>query len=251
MLALGAFILFGGRWARGHVNYITAVDDHPITCWTCHVYTQKDNFIAKVMNETYVSPYKLDISKDGNTLYVVGQESNELVVVDVASGKVKEKIPVGLRPHTVTLSLDGLSAFVSNQWADNIYHIDLESYEIMDTLVGGSGPADLVISPDGKHLWCVNSYSNNISIFDLETLQERRRLKAGNNPVSAAMTPDGSEVYVSSRRSVEVPHMTHPLTEMTVSGTKYQRVSERLMFQDAYIMETVDVTPSGDHPRFP
>jgi YVTN family beta-propeller protein len=246
VLALGAFILFGGRWARGHVNYITAVDDHPLTCWTCHVYTQKDNFIAKVMNETYVSPYKLDISKDGSTLYVVGQESNELVVVDVVSGKVLEKIPVGLRPHTVTLSPDGESAFVSNQWADNIYLIDLTTNRVLDTLVGGSGPADLVISPDGKNLWCVNSYSNNISIFDLETMQERRRLKAGNNPVSAAMTPDGSEVYVSSRRSVEVPHMTHPLTEMTVSGTKYQRVSDRLMFQDAYIMETVDVTPSGD-----
>jgi YVTN family beta-propeller protein len=246
VLALGAFILFGGRWARGHVNYITAVDDHPITCWTCHVYTQKDNLIARVMNETYVSPYKLDISKDGSTLYVVGQESNELLVVDVASGKVLEKIPVGLRPHTVTLNLDGQSAFVSNQWADNIYQVDLGSYQVIDTLVSGSGPSDLVISPDGKHLWCVNSYSNNISIFDLETLQERRRLKAGNNPVSAAMTPDGSEVYVSSRRSVEVPHMTHPLTEMTVSGTKYQRVSKRLMFQDAYIMETVEVTPSGD-----
>jgi len=92
----------------------------------------------------------------------------------------------------------------------------------------------------------VNSYSNNISVFDLETLKEKRRLVAGNNPVSAAITPDGSEVYVSSRRSVMVPHMTHPLTEMTVSGTKYQRVKDRRMFQDAYIMETVEVTPSGD-----
>lgn len=246
VLALGAIWIFGGRWARGHVNYITAVDDHPLTCWTCHVYTQKDNFIAKMMNETYVSPYKMDITVDGQLLYVIGQESNELVVVDAPSGKVLEKIPVGLKPHTVILSPDGQSAYVSNQWADNIYRIDLDSHQVTDTLMGGSGPAGMVISPDGRHLWCVNSYSNDISIFDLENLQERRRLKAGNNPVSAAMTPDGSEVYVSSRRTIPKPHMTHPLTEMTVSGTKYQRVSERRLFQDAYIMESVDVTPSGD-----
>ena len=246
VLALAAFLLFGGRWARGHVNYITAADDHPLTCWTCHVYTQQDNLIARMINETYVSPYKLDISEDGSTLYVVGQESNEIIVVDAPSGEVLDKIPVGLRPHTIILSPDKQSAFVSNQWAENIYRIDLETHQVVDTLSGGSGPAGLVISPDGKYLWCVNSYSNNISIFDLETLQERRRLKAGNNPVSAAMTPDGSEVYVSSRRSVDVPHMTHPLTEMTISGTRYQRVSERKMFKDAYIMETVDVTPSGD-----
>jgi YVTN family beta-propeller protein len=158
VLVIGAVLIFGRPWARGHVNYMTAADDHPLTCWTCHVYTQKDNFIAKLMHKTYVSPYKLDISQDGGTLYVVGQESNELVLVDTEDGKVKQKIPVGLKPHTVTLSPDGGSAYVSNQWADNIFRIDLESSKVVDTLMGGSGPAGMVISPDGKHLWCVNSY---------------------------------------------------------------------------------------------
>ena len=239
-------VIFGGPWARGHVNHITAVDDHPLACWRCHVYTQKDNFVAKLMNETYVSPYKLDISGDGRTLYVVGQESDELVVVDVESEKVLEKIEVGYRPHSVVLNRENTHAFVSNQWADNIYSIDLESNEVVDTLRGGSGPAGMLISPDGKHLWCVNSYSNDLSVFDLETFRERRRLMMGNNPVSVAMTPDGSEVYVSSRRSVEVPHMTHPMTELTVTDARYQRVSDRKLFRDAYIMETVQVTPSGD-----
>jgi len=245
-LVVAAILIFGGRWARGHVNYMTAVEDHPRTCWTCHVYTQKDNFIAKLMHETYVSPYTLTLAKDGNTLYVVGQESNEIVVVDPSTDKVLDKIKVGERPHTMVLDRDGKTAYVSNQWADNIYHLDLESREIIDTLTGGAGPAGLVLSPEGDFLWCVNSYSSDISVFDLETRQERRRLKAGSNPVSAAMAPDGSEVYVSSRRSIPVPHMTSPLTEMTVLGSKYQRVSERLMFKDAYIMENVRVTPSGD-----
>ncbi len=239
-------VIFGGPWARGHVNHITAVDDHPIACWRCHVYTQKDNVVAKLMNETYVSPYKLDISGDGRTLYVVGQESDELVVVDVESEKVLEKIAVGYRPHSVVVDRANTFAYVSNQWADHIFRIELESNEVVDTLRGGSGPAGMLISPDGKHLWCVNSYSNDLSVFDLETLRERRRLMMGNNPVSVAMTPDGSEVYVSSRRSVEVPHMTHPMTELTVTDARYQRVSDRKLFRDAYIMETVQVTPSGD-----
>jgi len=246
ILVLASVIIFGGRWARGHVNYITAPEDHPRTCWTCHVYTQQDNIIAKIINETYVSPYKMDISRDGNTLYVIGQESNELVLVDAHEGTVLEKIPVGLKPHTVSLSPDGQMAYVSNQWADNIYLIDLESHRVVDTLVGGAGPAGMLISQDGKQLWSVNSYSNNISVFNLENMQERRRLKAGNNPVSIAISPDESEIYVSSRRSVDVPHMTHPLTELTVTDAKYQRVKDRRMFKDAYIMETVDVTPSGD-----
>ena len=239
-------LLMGHKAARTHVNWVTAVDDHPYTCWTCHVYTQKDNFIAKVMSETYVSPYTLTLSSDGSRLYVVGQESNQLVVVDAEAGKVLEKIGVGERPHTIALSPDGLSAYVSNQWADNIYRIDLMESRITDTLSGGSGPAGMVIDPAGDNLYVVNSYSSDISIFDLENQREKRRLKAGNNPVSAAMAPDGSEVYVTSRRSIPVPHMTSPITEMTVTGTKYQRVSDRKMWKDAYIMESVAVTPTGD-----
>ncbi len=246
VLVVSAVLIFGGRWARGHVNYMTAVEDHPRTCWTCHIYTQKDNFIAKVMNETYVSPYNLTISEDGNTLYVVGQESNEIVMVDPVRERVIDKIQVGERPHTIVLSKDGQTAYVSNQWADNIYLIDLENKQIFDTLTGGAGPAGVVLSPEEDYLWCVNSYSSDISVFDLNTHKEQRRLKAGNNPVSAAMSPDGSEVYVSSRRSVPVPHMTSPITEMTVIGTKYQRVTDRKMWKDAYIMENVRITPSGD-----
>ena len=244
VVAIG--LLMGHRAARAHVDWITAVDDHPYTCWTCHVYTQKDNFIAKVMNETYVSPYNLTLSSDGSRLYVVGQESNQIVVVDPLAGKVLEKIEVGDRPHTLALSPDGQSAYVSNQWADNIYRIDLEDSRITDTLAGGSGPAGMVVGKEGIYLYVVNSYSSDISIFDLENQREKRRLKAGNNPVSAAMAPDGSEVYVSSRRSIPVPHMTSPITEMTITGTKYQRVSDRKMWKDAYIMENVAVTPSGD-----
>ncbi|MEZ5070860.1 MAG: beta-propeller fold lactonase family protein [Bacteroidales bacterium] len=247
IVLVGAGLTVGRKAARAHVNYMTATEDHPLTCWTCHIYTQKDNFIARMMNETYVSPYNLAVSDDGNRLFVIGQESNELVVVDASSRKVLEKIAVGDKPHSVVLDESRQAMYVTNQWADNLYRIDLGTLEVTDTLTGGAGPAGMVITPDGKHLYVVNSYSNDISVFDLETLQERRRLTAGNNPAAAAVAPDGSEVYVTSRRALlGGPHMTQPITEMTVAGGKYQRVNDRKMFTNAYIMENVEVTPSGD-----
>ncbi len=244
ILAVGAVL--GHKRARVHVNYITAVDDHPITCWTCHIYTQKDNFIASMLNEVYISPYNISLSPDGEKLYVVGQESNQLLVVDPVESKVLKKIEVGNMPHSVEVNQDHNTAYVSNQWADNVYVIDLEEGRVKDTLAGGSGPAGMAISPDQAFLYVVNSYSSDISIFDLNSLKEKRRLKAGNNPVSAAVAPDGSDVYVSSRRSLEVPYGSPPVTEMTVTHSRNQRVSERLMFENAYIMENVAVTPSGD-----
>lgn len=243
---LGVGLILGGKSARKHVNYITEVDDHPLACWSCHLYTQKDNFLANMINETYVSPYNLALSPRGERLYVVGQESNQLLVVDPSEGRVVETIAVGNKPHSVVISNDHQFAFVSNQWSDNVFVIDLDQGRVSDTLVGGNGPAGLALSPEGRFLYVVNSYSSDISIFDLGKAAEIRRLRAGNNPVSATFTPDGSEVYVSSRRSVPVPYGTPPVTEMTVTQTRYQRVSERLMFENAYIMENVAVTPGGD-----
>ncbi len=99
VLAFG--IMLGKKKARAHVNYKTAVDDHPLTCWTCHIYTQKDNFIARMMNETYISPYNLAISGDGNSLYVIGQESKQLLVVNTPSLKERPTVPVTAMVITV------------------------------------------------------------------------------------------------------------------------------------------------------
>ncbi len=246
VLLVGFGLTKGHKIARAHVNERTATEDHPLACWRCHLYTDKDNVIGKMLKKTYVSPYNLAVSSDGSTLYVVGQESNELLVVDAVEEKLKAKIPVGTKPHSVVLDPGGTGVYVSNQWADNVYHIDLESMAVTDTLKPGSGPSGMALSPDGRYLYVVNSYSSDMSIFDMETQLEKRRLRMGNNPVSVDVAPDGSEVFVSSRRSLPVEHMTEPITEMTVTQGRNQRVSERKMFKNAYIMENVKVTPSGD-----
>ncbi len=232
--------------ARQHVNYMTAVEDHPLNCISCHMYTQTDGIISKLINETYLSPYNLTVSPDGKKLYVIAQESNELLIVDTKTNEVTDKIEVGERPHSVTISKDGNTAFVSNQWADNLYEIDLSSLKIIDTLKTASGPAEILFSPDEKFLYVVDSYSSEVSIIDLQTKTELKRLMAGNNPVAEAFSPDGSQVYVTSRRTLPMPYGTPPMTELTVIDAVTQRVKDRKVFKSAYIMENVAFTPSGD-----
>jgi YVTN family beta-propeller protein len=247
MLVLGLLIIIPGKkWARQHVNYITAVEDHPLNCLSCHMYTQKEGLIAKAINADYLSPFNMAISPDGRTLYVVAQEANALLVVDIDSEKVLDKIAVGERPHSVVLKRDGKTAYVSNQWSDNIYEIDLPLAEVVDTLQTGSGPAGLVLSHDERFLIVVDSYSSEVSFIDLQSGSEIRRLMAGNNPVQVDISPKGDLLYVSSRRTLPKPYQTPPLTEMTVIDAGRQRVRERKIFENAYMMENVAFTPSGD-----
>ena len=234
------------RFAREHVNYMTATNDHPLKCTSCHLHMASRGPVYNLVNKTYISPYNLAVSPDGSKLYVVGQEANVLLVVDAAKGKVTDKIPVGKRPHTVVVTQDGKSAYVSNQWDDNVYHIDLTTLRITDTLPTGNGPAGMVLSKDGKYLYVVDSYSNEVSIFDLQTGREKRRLLAGINPTGASISPTGKWVYITSRRVLPRPYRKPLSTEVTVIDAVHQRVKERKKIRDAYLMENAAFTPSGD-----
>jgi len=244
---LGLVVFFPGRkWARGHVNYMTAVDDHPLNCFSCHAYTQKSGFISKLVNRKYLSPFNLAVSKDGNRLYVVAQESDALLVVDAANHKVLNKIGVGRLPHSVVLSADGQKAYVSNEWADNVSVIDLASSKVVDTLNTGNGPAGLSLSADGKFLYVIDSYSSNISVIDVNTGEERKRFDAGNNPTGTELSPDGKTLLVTSRRSLIAPYGESIKTELTIVDESTQRITERRNIESAYLMENAAFTPTGD-----
>ncbi len=163
------------RMVRTHVNEKTAVEDHPLNCISCHLYTRKSGIMAKLINADYLSPFNLVVSKDGKKLYVVAEEGNALLIVDAEKGKVLSEIAVGQHPHSVVLDEEEKKAYVSNQWSDNVMVIDLFRRVVTDTLNAGSGPAGITLSQDGHFLYVVNSYTSNISIIDVTSGEEKEK----------------------------------------------------------------------------
>ncbi|HQG78593.1 MAG TPA: beta-propeller fold lactonase family protein [Bacteroidales bacterium] len=239
------------RWARAHVNYQTAVEDHPLNCLSCHLYTQKTGLISKLINADYYSPFNLALSNDGKRLYVVAEESNTLLVVDTEKRKVTNKIKVGYRPHTVILDKDEKYGYVSNQWEDNIYVIDLGNNIVIDTLDTGNGPAGIALSSDGKFIYAVNSYTNDISVIDLSSGKEWKRLAAGNNPTGIGMSPDGRRLLVTSRRANLVPYGDPVVCELTVIDEDTKMVIDRQDMNSAYMLENIAFTPDGELALIP
>jgi YVTN family beta-propeller protein len=247
LTVLGLIVIFPGRkWARTHVNYKTAVEDHPLNCFSCHLHNQKSGLIFNLVNRKYLSPINLAVSKGGDRLYVVAQEDNSLLVVDLSKNKVLKKIGVGNLPHSVILSNNEQRAYVSNQWSDDISVIDLTTFKVVDTLKTGNGPAGMSLSADNKYLYVVDSYSSNISVLDLISGEERKRFDAGNNPTGTQLSPDGKTLYVTSRRALIAPYGETLKSELTVVDESTQRIKGRLNIESAYMMENVAFTPSGD-----
>ncbi len=247
LIVLGLVVHFPGRkLARAHVNSKTAVEDHPLLCTSCHLYTSKNTLISKLINADYYSPINLTVSKDGSRLYIVAQERDALLIVDPIKNKVLNKIRVGDLPHSVILSSDGHIAYVSNEWSDNVSVIDLATSQVVDTLKTGNGPAEISLSADGQFLYVVNSYSSSISVIDIETRQEVKRFNAGNNPTGTQLSPNGRNLIVTSRRALITPYGDTLKSELTVVDESTQRVVERLNIESAYMMENVAFTPTGD-----
>lgn len=248
VLVIAGVILYprAHRWARQHVNYITAVEDHPLNCTSCHLAKQKTGPVAWLNHADYLSPFNLTVSPDGKNLYVVAEEEGALLVVDLDRNRVSRKIKVGKQPHSVILDPAGTKAFVSNQWSDNISVIDLSEGMVIDTLITGNGPAGLALSADGKALYVVNSYSSDLSIVDLATGEEFKRLSAGNNPTGIQASPNGRLLFITSRRTLGLPYDDPVRCELTVADDTRKRIVERRDIEQAYLMENLAFTPTGD-----
>jgi YVTN family beta-propeller protein len=247
IVALGLIVYFPGKnWARGHVNFKTAVDDHPLLCTNCHLHIHKNSPFSKLDYKEYLSPLNLAVSADGRILYVVAQDANQLLVADAEQRKVLRKIPVGDKPHSVILDKENKTAYVSNQWSDFVSVIDLNTLQVTDTLKTGNGPAGLSLSANGNYLYVVNSYGSNLSVIDLAKKTERKRLSTGNNPTGTQLSPDGKNLYVTSRRAIIEPYGEPLVSELTVVNDSSQRVTDFLKMESAYIMENIAFTPSGD-----
>jgi YVTN family beta-propeller protein len=253
ILPVGVVIILGAvfyspfhKWAKEHVYQMSATDDHPLKCASCHLYLSKSGIISKIINAHYYSPLNLAVSKDGRYLYIVTEEGNALLVVDAQKQKVAHKVNVGTRPHSIVLSKDGKTAYVSNQWSDNVSVVDLTTFAVTDTLKTGGGPAGIALSADDRYLYVANSYGSDLSVIDISTGEEVKRLTAGNNPAGVHVNADGSQVYVTSRRTMSKPFGDTIRCELTVINDSKQRVVERRDIKSAYMMENIAFTPNGD-----
>ncbi len=246
IFGLGLIVYFPGRkMAREHVNYKTAVTDHPISCVSCHLYTSKNKFVSKLINAEYYSPFNMTVSNDGKRLYVIAQDTDELMVVDIEKKEVLYKIAVGKHPHSVILDKSGKIAYVSNEWSDNVSVIDLISSTVIDTLSTGNGPSGLALSSNGKILYAVNTFGSDLSVINLSTKEELKRLTTGNNPTGTALSPDGKVLYVTSRRANVAPYGETLISELTMINDSTQKPVKRNI-ESAYLMENIAFTPGGD-----
>ena len=156
-------------------------------------------------------------ARAGAEAYVSGEESGEIIVVDVDKGAVATRIPVGKRPRGIKLSRDGKLLYVAlsgsprggpgvdesklppgDRTADGVGVVNLASHKLLRTLESGQDPESFNLSRDGKTLYVSNEETAEMSVLDLASGKVTRKVAVGHEPEGVTLRPDGKAVYVTS-----------------------------------------------------
>src|SRR2546427_2078332 len=74
-------------------------------------------------------------------VFVTNEKSDNVTVIDAATRKVIQTIPVGKRPRGVAVSPDGRRVYVTNSNSDTLSVIDARSLAVLSTVpAGGAAP---------------------------------------------------------------------------------------------------------------
>jgi len=147
------------------------------------------------------------------TAYVTSQRDDQVMVVDVKTGKFSA-IQVGDQPNRLVLSRDQSRLYVVNGNSDSISVVDTATQHVERTLrlsrrgdrYKGLNANSVAVSPDDSTLYVTLATENSVAVVNLSTGELEGRIPTGWYPTSVSVSADGSMLYVSTYKSNSGPN---------------------------------------------
>jgi DNA-binding beta-propeller fold protein YncE len=152
-------------------------------------------------------PAGIALSAGGDRLYVAENLSDTLAVLDLASGRVLQRLPAGRLPYGVTLAPDG-TVWVSAWGGDSLAVFEPDGkggLSAAGEVEVGRHPSALLLNRNGSRLFVVSASTDRISVVDpharrvVATLLDppAADLGEGSTPNALALSADGTLLYVA------------------------------------------------------
>ena len=160
----------------------------------------KDLHLAKRI-ATGKTPSHLWIDTRSTVVYVTMQDSNELVVIDLALQAVKSRIKTGQMPADIFGTSDDRLILVGLTGSNGVEVYDASGAEpkLVKTIETGKGAHAFRAAGDAKHVFVSNRVADSISKINLATLTTVDTFAAPSGPDCMDVSKDGRFLYVTSR----------------------------------------------------
>ncbi len=205
-------------------------------------------------NRAPVYPLGIDLSPDGETLYVANNLADNLGIVSGLSG-LRELERVDLRPSrriaaqpydvVVAPHTDGHHVFVSLWATAEVVRVDPQRLSQPPVRINvARHPTEMVVSADGSRLYVVNSNADTVSVIDTAAGREVERIHTGlveeggligASPEGLALSGDGARLYAANAHAatvavIELSRLARGLPDNDEHDEQEERRSEVIGF---------------------
>jgi DNA-binding beta-propeller fold protein YncE len=151
-------------------------------------------------------PGGLATTADDRWLLVAENLSDSLALIDLASGKLRQRLPAGRYPYGVVAAQDG-SIYVSawGGWTVSTFRLRGDSLEATGEIPVGRHPSALLLSANGERLFVALASTDRVSVIDTRHRRVIAQLvdsvpgspAEGSTPNALALSPDGRRLHVA------------------------------------------------------
>ncbi|HET8654692.1 MAG TPA: bifunctional YncE family protein/alkaline phosphatase family protein [Longimicrobiaceae bacterium] len=152
-------------------------------------------------------PAGLALSADGATLYVAENLADDVAVVDLASGRVLQRLPTERYPYAIAVAPDG--TVYASAWGGHTVSVfePAGGGRLRDAgrVTVGRHPAAMLLSHDATRLFVLSPSTDRVAVVDTRTRRVLTHLldpppagpDEGTTPDALALSPDGTRLLVA------------------------------------------------------
>ena len=139
------------------------------------------------------------LSPDEKTLYAANWSGNDVSIIDLASGKLRERIPTAKTPRGLWPTADGNHLFVAGFDKGDLQRIDLKTGAVKTIFTSGGALRHLVADDKTGMLYCSDMSKDVVWVCDMKTLKVKKFCDTDEKPNTIELSPDGLVLFISNR----------------------------------------------------
>lgn len=148
-----------------------------------------------------LDPFGVAIDTATGNVYVTNTDSNNVTVIDGATGVTVANIPVGKSPYGVAYDSSTKDVYVANGGSDNLSVISGSTEKVVASVGVGTSPIGVAADPSTGQLFVANNGSANVSVLSTSNNTVVANLNVGKNPYGVALDNASDQIYITNRGS--------------------------------------------------
>lgn len=185
---------------RIYVSIVGLTHDGTTTPSQIWVIDGATNAIERVIDVDTKSLTGLALDTASNRIFATGLEANEVVAIDLQSGKVTARWPTGSEwPTNIAFDKDGQRLFVTGQKTGDLAVLDARTGAILTRIPTGESALAVAFNPAVRQIYVTNRKAGTVTVIDSTDYGVLANLKTGSFPQSIAIDRATGRVFVTNK----------------------------------------------------